>query len=262
LGGASHFREPATPVSVNEVPVNNEGDVFLMPNHVTTRCFVTGPTADLERFHSTMICVPEEGVELTLDFDRIIPMPQVIKDTDCATDIDLGIEILTGRPRLDMPKSSYLTWPWVQKLGIDTVSELRAWAEKERPEALVSGRKALEAFRQTGHYDWYDWSIEHWGTKWNSYGFEIEYEDDNQFSFHFDTAWGFPEPIFEKLAEMFPALRFDCACFDEMWNFAGAGAFNGDPPFEFVEPTDELHENVYGCPPYDDEAMETAPVTE
>jgi hypothetical protein len=57
---------------------------------------------------------------------------------------------------------------------------------------------------------------------------------------------------------MFPTLRFDCACFGEMWNFAGEGAFNGDPSFEFVEPTDELHETVYGCEPvYEDEVIET-----
>jgi hypothetical protein len=233
-----------------------------MPNHVTTRCIITGPTEDIKRFHSSLIQIPEGGAELTLDFERIIPLPEVIKNTDNARDIDLGIEILTGSPTPDMAKSSYLTWPWAQKLGISTLSELRAWVEKERPEALESGRKALEALEQTGCYDWYDWSVENWGSKWNSYRFEIKYEDNDQLSFHFDTAWSFPTPIFEKLAGMFPTLRFDCACFDEMWNFAGEGVFNGDPPFEFVEPTVELHEKVYGCPPYDDECMETAPVTD
>jgi hypothetical protein len=58
---------------------------------------------------------------------------------------------------------------------------------------------------------------------------------------------GFPTPIFEKLAEMFPTLRFDCVCFDEMWNFIGQGAFNGEPPFGFSEPTGERFETcVYG----------------
>jgi hypothetical protein len=59
----------------------------------------------------------------------------------------------------------------------------------------------------------------------------------------------FPTPIFEKLAEMFSTLRFDCACFDEMWNFVGQGAFNGDPPFGFSEPTDEFVKAVYGEKP-------------
>ncbi len=224
-----------------------------MPNHVTTRCTVTGPTEDIQRFRTTMICVPEGGDEPTLDFDRIIPMPGVIKNTGSAAYIDLGIEILTGRPRANGWSSSHLTMPWVQELGISTISELRAWAEKERPAALESGRKALQAFQETGCYDWYDWSVKHWGTKWNSYNFEIEYEDDDQISFHFDTAWSFPDPIFEKLAEVFPTLQFYCACFDEMWNFAGEGTFNGEPPFEIVEPTDELYETVYGLPPVHDE---------
>jgi hypothetical protein len=233
-----------------------------MPNHVTTRCIVTGPTADIQYFRNTTIRVPEGGDEPTLDFDRIIPMPDVIKNTDGATDIDLGIEILIGSPRPDMPLSSYLTWSWIQQLGISTVAELRAWAEKERPEALVSGRKALEAFKETGCYDWYGWSVENWETKWNSYGFQIEYEDDEQLSFHFNTAWGFPSPIFDTLAEMFPTLRFDCVCFDEMWNFAGQGSFNGEPSFEFVDPTDELYEMVYGGKPIWSDLTDTSPASE
>jgi hypothetical protein len=67
--------------------------------------------------------------------------------------------------------------------------------------------------------------------------------------FRFDTAWDFPTPVFEKLAEMFPTLCFRCVCFDEMSNFAGRGAFNGEPPFEYMEATDELFEAVYGYKP-------------
>ena len=48
---------------------------------------------------------------------------------------------------------------------------------------------------------------------------------------------------------MFRGLRFECTCFNEGWCFAGRGAFNGQPAFRFVEPTDELYEAVYGYKP-------------
>jgi Api92-like protein with ferredoxin domain len=195
-----------------------------------------------------MICVPEGKDEQTLDFNLIIPMPEVVKGTSAGGDVDLGIEILTGQP---IPgKSSCLDLLRVQKLGITTLEELRSWAEKERPNAIQDGEKAIAAYRETGFYDWYDWSIENWGTKWNSYSLRIE-EDlgDGALSFYFDTAWSFPIPIFKKLARMFPGLRFECICFDEGWWFAGRGAFNGQPVFRFVEPTDELYEAVYGYKP-------------
>lgn len=54
-------------------------------------------------------------------------------------------------------------------------------------------------------------------------------------------------PVFEKLAEMFPTLTFDCVCFDEGWNFAGVGEFGvTDRPFETVKATDELYLLAYG----------------
>jgi hypothetical protein len=210
-----------------------------------------------------MILVPldETETEETLDFNRVTPMPAILKDIVAGSDTRLGVEILTGIPKPDLWGQSCLTIPWVQELGIKTLSDLREWVEKERPRALEEGRKAIEAYHQTGFYDWYDWRVENWGSKWNSYAFGIDQEADERLSFHFDTAWSFPLPVLEKLAGMFPALCFECVCFDEGWNFAGVGMFNGSPPFKLVDATDDLFEAVYGsAPEYDDEPSEPAPV--
>jgi hypothetical protein len=197
-----------------------------------------------------MIRAPEGDDEETLDFNLITPMPETLKSTTAGGDADLGIEILTGRPKpcIGLLSDSYLDFPWIQELGITSIEELRTWAEKERPHAIEAGEAAIAVYRETGFYDWYDWSIANWGTKWNSYHFSIDDDDigDDKLSFRFDTAWSFPWPIFEKLAGMFPTLKFECACFDEGWFFAGRGAFNGEPAFEIGEATDELYEAVYG----------------
>jgi Api92-like protein with ferredoxin domain len=220
-----------------------------MPNHVTTRCIVTGPVAEVDRFRQTVICVAKGDDIESLDFEKIIPMPTILEESSNWNDAELGIEILTGKPKPSTLSRSYLENPWIQKQGIDTLEKLGAWAEKERPDALEHGRKSIEAYEQTGFYDWYDWRVENWGTKWNTYSFEIEHEGPGELQFRFDTAWDFPRPIFEKLAEMFPTLCFECVCFDEMSNFAGRGAFNGEPRFEYMEATDELFEAVYGYKP-------------
>jgi hypothetical protein len=128
-----------------------------------------------------------------------------------------------------------------------------AYLEKH-PKEEAAARRHLLNIAVTGYPDWYEWSCANWGTKWNSLSFGIDESRDEILRFHFDTAWSFPTPIFQKLATMFPTLRFECACYDECGNFAGFGAFNGEPAFEIGEATDELYELVYGEKPerYDD----------
>ena len=70
-----------------------------MPNHVTTQCVITGPDKELERLRTTVIRVPEGEDQETLDFNLIIPMPEILKSTIPGTDANLGIEVLTGTPK-------------------------------------------------------------------------------------------------------------------------------------------------------------------
>lgn len=52
-----------------------------------------------------------------------------------------------------------------------------------------------------GQIDWYTWNIDNWGTKWNSYQGTL-YDSKDKFVCQFLTAWGPPEPIFDKLTDM------------------------------------------------------------
>lgn len=45
---------------------------------------------------------------------------------------------------------------------------------------------------------WYEWSVENWGTKWNSCDSELV--DDN--ILRFNTAWDRPEPVFDMLLDL------------------------------------------------------------
>ncbi|RKN86774.1 hypothetical protein [Paenibacillus ginsengarvi] len=57
---------------------------------------------------------------------------------------------------------------------------------------------------------WYNWSLEHWGTKWNAYEISV-----NENVIRFDTAWSAPFPIFESLHEKFSDFTFDIKYADE-----------------------------------------------
>ena len=65
-----------------------------------------------------------------------------------------------------------------------------------------------------GADNWYDWSINNWGTKWNSYHDEVEYDGEESLVYKFDTAWSPPEPVIHALREKFEDLSIS-AFFDE-----------------------------------------------
>lgn len=76
--------------------------------------------------------------------------------------------------------------------------------------------------------DWYQWSIDNWGTKWNSWGF-CWHDDDNPdvLTFQFTTAWCPPGPIFAALEEK--GLEVHVANWTEGGYTDGVEEICGDP---------------------------------
>ena len=72
--------------------------------------------------------------------------------------------------------------------------------------------------------DWYNWRCTNWGTKWNAYEVEIEWDEEYQecIEIKFQTAWSPPEPIYFKLEEIFgERISVNWFCRDESDNFCG-----------------------------------------
>ncbi len=63
-----------------------------------------------------------------------------------------------------------------------------------------SAKKAVLKARY-GHDNWYDWRLENWGTKWNSYecSLDTSWIEDGSLEYHFETAWGPPDEVHRKL---------------------------------------------------------------
>ena len=214
-----------------------------MPNHVTTRCIVTGPDSEIARFRELMFKKvrgdledeKSEG-ELTFDFDQLIPMPpqlHIISDGWI------------------MPLENQFSANTQLKAHLDDMRKRLAEADHKQ-KTFENFLQGVRNYFELGHATWYEWSRENWGTKWNSYSLSgLPEKSVSPFEFSFDTAWSFPTPIFKKLAEKFPLLEFECCCFDEGWGFAGDGCFNPSDDkfcFEIVDATEELYEKVYGEP--------------
>lgn len=82
------------------------------------------------------------------------------------------------------------------------------------PDYIFRGNLGTAERELYGENNWYDWSCENWGTKWNAYQI---YEMDN--GVEFCTAWSAPFPVIQKLSEMFPKVKITHYFADENIGF-------------------------------------------
>lgn len=82
-----------------------------------------------------------------------------------------------------------------------TCSDLYPEPKDENGEPIVG-----ESYDENGNFkmpDWYLWRVKNWGTKWD-FGYSEDYglkgtRVGNEFSCSFDTAWGPPIGLYERL---------------------------------------------------------------
>lgn len=182
-----------------------------MPNHVTNVLHLTGT-----EFAAKKLIENHWNSERNhLDFDTIIPQPEILKHT-CE-----GVRTF----EINGKEQRFTEW-WVPS------QDLLNNGEKERPFTIEEKAE----LSRIGHYSWYTWSIENWGTKWNSYSGSMI--DDR--TLRFQTAWSPPEPVMIKLSAMFPSLRLMLSFVDEGWCYAGVQKYyRGEKASEVDIPCEE-----------------------
>jgi hypothetical protein len=146
-----------------------------MPNHCANGLTVKHKDKEMMDLFKTFI----NREKSTLDFNKIIPMPEELAITVSPT------IVVKTQDEADKINSDY-----VPTLGEGTTTRAISKQEHARREKLFDAE------------NWLDWSCNNWGTKWNSYNGEIIFEDDNKIVMQFYTAWCPPIPIFEKLEKM------------------------------------------------------------
>lgn len=127
-------------------------------------------------------------------------------------------------------------------------SFLRQRTEIRRDEWEL-GKAAWHNIRQYGAPTWYEWALQHWGTKWNAYGCDkdaIGYQDSD--ALYFQTAWSAPHPVLKKLAERFPEIELEHEWADEdIGHNCGGCSYKGGKRIEEYEPGSEKEAIEFAC---------------
>lgn len=85
--------------------------------------------------------------------------------------------------------------------------------------------KNQEAFNATGYYDWYQWSLDNWGVKWDASNLQTkELSDFHTIIYTFDSPWGTPEHFVVELSKLYPSCTFEMV----------SGSIENDCHYEFV----------------------------
>ena len=148
-----------------------------MPNWCHNRVSFSGTTEDIENLVATL-----EGEDTRFDFNKVIPMPAE----------------LAGNAS---PVKAFKT-----KAEVDEYNSQKLMGGFEMGKAITHA-KHTALLKKYAHADWYNWSIENWGCKWNN-GDDIAIEDEEEgyIRYSFETPWGPPEGIYHKLVAEFPEV--------------------------------------------------------
>lgn len=104
------------------------------------------------------------------------------------------------------------------------------------PDHIYQGGLTQEERERYGANNWYDWSIENWGTKWDatSTGEWSAPEGSGIAEIYFETAWAPPIPWLITTSTVYPELEFSLRYEEPGMEFAGdITANNGE--YEDVE---------------------------
>jgi len=176
------------------------------------------------------------------DFNKIKPMPESL-DIESGSLGEMGHSMVTH-----ISQSRFLPFYEIE----ERFNEL---SEEDQAKALQIGKIYESNKRKYGHTTWYDWAVEHWGTKWNVYS--CEKIADNEFMF--ETAWAGVPHMIEIIAEKYPNVRIEYKYSDEDFG-ANCGSYvfeNGD--YEGHTPencSDEAYDIAFELRPHYKEDME------
>lgn len=145
-----------------------------MPNHVTNDITITGSAAAIHVFIAAHIVATKgdtydnEGNK-HLDFNTVIPMPECLDGIEANSNVGYAAWALSGGRCGNDPTR----YPWAKDKGVTNYVTTLDWLRTTDPEAVKQGGQYIKAVLECGHGSWYSWNIDNWGTKWNSYSFEV-----------------------------------------------------------------------------------------
>lgn len=200
-----------------------------MPNWVKSKLVIEGenPQSVIDKITIEEYDDYEKTNIKRLDFNKIIPMPESLL-VESGTLADDCIEIYLNS--LDEQEKKELIWLFLKaseykhmsdnygkkskseiekmtKYILDNYKEpdsFRSETFRNLQDILDYGKKICDNVKLYGYKDWYDWSINNWGTKWNAKQTEIQ---DNVI--YFETAWDDVRCLIFELSKQYPDYTFE-----------------------------------------------------
>jgi hypothetical protein len=148
-----------------------------MPNHVTNYVAIVGKDAE----KVLPVITTEARTDVT--FEKLVPMPAELLEVVSPT---MLVETDEEAAAANAEFAGYRT------PGRQSVAALT----HERAAALTA---------RYGAFNWHDWALLHWGTKWDAYQTErVELVDGGKrLNLVFTTAWSPPDAVLQKIADDF-----------------------------------------------------------
>lgn len=183
-----------------------------MPNHVKNILKMKGITK--------LPLFSHKDGEMFFDFNKIIPMPETLQMESGSIE-NLAVEVVLRK--LASPQSAPLRSCITPNMRDDVYQRCIENNAMSEDELCKLGLAYITNKVLYGATSWYYWCIMNWGSKWNSYSYEEQDED----TISFETAWNAPEPVVSQLAAMYPD-----AVIEHWWADENCGANSGYARYE------------------------------
>lgn len=162
------------------------------------------------------------------DFQKVLPMPEGL-EVSAHSGIETWAEICLGMVDFNRSSSNNIE-SLIANMSASTALETvlgkrdRKSVKDFSDEEFNVFVQIMKNYRKHGYLSWYKWSIDNWGTKWNSYSCK----KISDTIFQFDTAWsGVPELI-KIISTKFPNVTISYKYSDEdTGSNCGIGEFKG-----------------------------------
>ena len=169
-----------------------------MPNWVANNIELSGESKDIKKLLETV-----KSKESDFDFNNIMLMPEALKGTSSPAKI-------VSQEEYDIQQAKKQVIAKKLKKGTELSKEEKQAHEWGIGMGGITKAMQKDLRNKYGTDNWYDWTCNNWGTKWNACEPQVD-----EIYISFNTAWAHPAPIIQKLSEEFPNVTLEVAYADE-----------------------------------------------
>lgn len=207
-----------------------------MPNWCQNAMLVTGSKEQVEKMIAQV-----KSEESDFDFNNILRMPESLS-VESSSIAEQAYAYYYGNKE-NLKNAFYASSEEDLQKRIKVITD--------NPNAKQLADTYHHNLQNYGVTNWYQWCPKNWGTKWNAcdpHVDEIVKSSDGeayQVNIFFNTAWSYPEGIFEELSRQYPELLFEVEVDEE------GGYFWGKLTIQEGVIAEDLQEGTRPGGPYD-----------